>query len=120
MGSATKQVDGYNIFDGTQLALRDVVVVTANHRLGVFGFLYGGGEEAPGNMGLWDQVRAFEWTRDNIQNFGGNPKDITLYGVSAGSISISAHIVSPIARNLFSKAIMESGNSLSNSRQSVG
>ncbi|CAG2107303.1 unnamed protein product [Medioppia subpectinata] len=109
MGSATKQVDGYNIFDGRQLAARDVVVVTANYRLGVFGFLYGNSSEAPGNQGLWDQVMALKWIKAEIRNFGGNPDDVTIFGVSAGSMSVSAHVVSPESRSLFKKGIMQSG-----------
>ena len=109
MGSATKQVDGYNIFNGTQLVLKDVVVLTANYRLGIFGWLYLNSEEAPGNTGYWDQSIVLRWIKSEIKSFGGNPNDITLFGVSAGSISVSAHVISPITRNLFSKAIMESG-----------
>ena len=109
MGSAYKMVDGYYIFNGTQLALRDVVIVTANYRLGVFGYLYGESDEAPGNMGHWDQYQALFWVKQNIKGFGGKPDDITLFGVSAGSISVSAHIVSPIMRSMFTKGIMQSG-----------
>jgi carboxylesterase type B len=98
-----------NIYDGTQLALRDVVVITINYRLGIFGFLYGNRTDAPGNAGFWDQAVALNWTKQNIRAFGGNPNDITLFGESAGSISISNHIVSNVTRNLFRKAIMQSG-----------
>lgn len=109
MGSATKMIDGYNIFDGTQLALRDVVIVTANYRLGAFGYLFGDSDDAPGNMGHWDQYQALEWVHQNIDRFGGNANDITIFGVSAGSISVSHHIISPISRGLFAKGIMQSG-----------
>jgi carboxylesterase type B len=98
-----------NIYDGTQLALRDVVIITINYRLGIFGFLFGNRTDAPGNAGFWDQAVALQWTRHNIRAFGGNPNDITLFGESAGSISISNHIVSNVTRNLFQKAIMQSG-----------
>ncbi|CAG2163966.1 unnamed protein product, partial [Oppiella nova] len=98
-----------NIYEGTQLALRDVVIVTINYRLGIFGFLYGNTPDCPGNQGLWDQAMAIQWVKDNIKAFGGNPNDITLFGESAGSISISNHIVSNVTRNMFQKAIMQSG-----------
>ncbi len=98
-----------NIYDGSQLAIRDVVVITINYRLGVWGFLYGNCSEAPGNMGFWDQAMALKWTKKNIRAFGGNPNDITLFGQSAGSMSVSNHIVSNVTRNLFQRAIMQSG-----------
>jgi len=98
-----------NIFDGSQLALRDVIIVTFNYRLGVFGFLYGNSTEAPGNVGLWDQAMALNWTRQNIGAFGGNPNNITIFGESAGSMSVSNHIVSNVTRNWFQRAIMQSG-----------
>ncbi|XP_054161092.1 cholinesterase 1-like [Oppia nitens] len=99
-----------NIYEGTQLALRDVVVVTLNYRLGIFGFLYGNRTDCPGNQGFWDQSVAIRWVRDNIRTFGGNPDEITLFGESAGSISISNHIVSNVTRHLFKRAIMQSGS----------
>jgi len=95
--------------DGLQLALRDVIIVTFNYRLGVFGFLYGNSTEAPGNVGLWDQAMALNWTRQNIGAFGGNPNKITIFGESAGSMSVSNHIVSNVTRNWFQRAIMQSG-----------
>ena len=99
------------IYSGQQLALRDVVVITINYRLGVLGFLYGNTSDCPGNQGLWDQIMAFNWVKDNVKAFGGNPNDITLFGESAGSISISNHIVSNFTRHLFKRAIMQSGMS---------
>ncbi|CAG2117964.1 unnamed protein product [Medioppia subpectinata] len=99
-----------NIYEGTQLALRNVVIVTLNYRLGIFGFLYGNSADCPGNQGLWDQAVAIQWVKDNIRAFGGNPNDTTLFGESAGSISISNHIVSNVTRHMFQKAIMQSGS----------
>ncbi|XP_026685281.1 acetylcholinesterase-like [Diaphorina citri] len=66
-------------------------------------------EDAPGNMGLWDQIMAFEWLRDNIEFFGGNPDLITLFGESAGAASVSIHLLSPLTRHLFKRGIMQSG-----------
>ena len=95
-----------------QLSLRDVVVVTMNYRLGIFGFLCTDSEDAPGNLGLWDQAMAMNWTQRNIRSFGGNPDDITIFGESAGAVSVSSHIVSNVSRNYFKSAIIESGISL--------
>jgi len=96
-------------YDGAQLALRNVVVITINYRLGAFGFFYGNRSDAPGNVGLWDQAMALNWTKQNIKAFGGNPDNITVFGESAGSMSVSNFIVSPVTKNMFQKAIMQSG-----------
>ncbi|CAG2177738.1 unnamed protein product, partial [Oppiella nova] len=97
-------------------AMGDVVVVTFNYRLNVFGLLYTGAKHAgaPGNMALWDQALALEWVVDNIAYFGGDPNSITVFGESAGSISTSFHILSPITKNLFRRAIMMSGSATNN------
>jgi carboxylesterase type B len=102
-------------FNGEVLSTKgDVVVVTINYRLGPFGFLYTGTDDAPGNMGLWDQALALEWVNDNIKYFGGDPQKITVFGESAGAWSTNLHIVSPITRNLFNNAIMMSGSAINN------
>ena len=93
-----------------QLSLRDVVVVTINYRLGVLGFMCTDHDEAPGNMGLWDQAMALNWVKRNIKVFGGNPDDITLFGHSAGAVSVSSHVVSDVSRKYFNRAIIQSGN----------
>lgn len=103
-------------YDGANMAKQGMVVVTANYRLGVFGFLahpelskatrYGGS----GNYALLDQVAALQWVRDNIGAFGGDPKRVTIAGESAGSISVSALMASPLSRNLIAGAIGESGS----------
>ncbi|CAG2105800.1 unnamed protein product, partial [Medioppia subpectinata] len=94
-------------------AATDVVVVTINYRLGALGFLRADREDAPGNQGLWDQTLALEWVNDNIRYFGGDDKRITLFGFSAGSRSISMHLLSQHSRHLFRNAIMMSGSALS-------
>ncbi|CAG2116353.1 unnamed protein product, partial [Medioppia subpectinata] len=97
-------------------ALGDVVVVTINYRLNIFGQLYTGEEgPAPGNQALWDQALALEWVSDNIKYFGGDPDMVTVFGESAGAISTAIHTLSPVSRHLFRRAIVMSGAPL-NSR----
>ena len=101
--------------DGEAFARKNVVLVTVNYRLGVFGFLAHpeltreSGRHASGNYGLLDQVAALEWVRDNIATFGGDPGNVTIFGESAGSFAVSALMASPLARGLFHKAIGQSG-----------
>lgn len=98
-------------YDGRMLAaFGDVVVVTVQYRLGIFGFLDLDTEEIPGNMGLYDQYMALKWIKNNIKYFGGNPNSVTLFGTSAGSISIGFHMFSPLAHGLFNRAILQSGS----------
>lgn len=102
-------------YNGESMAKEGVVVVTVNYRLGVFGFLAHPelSSEAPykasGNYGLLDQALALSWVRDNISAFGGNPNHVTIAGESAGSISVSYQMASPLSRNLIHGAIGESG-----------
>lgn len=88
----------------------DVVVVSINYRLGVLGFA-DMKALAPGNLGLFDQLLALEWVHDNIAAFGGDPDKVTLLGVSAGSMSVSALVNTPLVRgrNLFKQAVMDAG-----------
>ncbi|XP_066275193.1 liver carboxylesterase-like [Branchiostoma lanceolatum] len=89
-------------------AHQDVVVVTINYRLGALGFLSTGDENAPGNFGLLDQIQAMEWVKDNIRNFGGDPDQVTLFGQSSGGESVCYHVVSPLSKGLFRRAISQS------------
>lgn len=91
---------------------KDVVIVTINYRLGILGFLNLDCKDAPGNMGLRDQVQALKWIQQNIENFGGDPKNVTIFGVSAGGASVEYLLLSPMAKDLFHKAISQSGSSL--------
>jgi carboxylesterase type B len=88
---------------------RDVVVVTINYRLGAFGFLAVGSIEAVGNAGLKDQAMALQWIQKNINQFGGDKNRVTVSGISAGGHSVTALMVSPMAKGLFSGAISMSG-----------
>ncbi|KAM7315081.1 cholinesterase 1-like [Ixodes scapularis] len=100
----------FPIYDGALLAAYgDVVVVSMNYRLGPLGFLYGGREDVPGNQGHLDQLLALHWVRDNIAAFGGDQGRVTLFGESAGSMSVDFHLSSPVSGALFEKAIMQSG-----------
>ncbi|XP_075392830.1 carboxylesterase 3-like [Tenrec ecaudatus] len=103
IGAATSQ-------DGSALsAFGDVVVVTIQYRLGIPGFLSTGDSHAPGNWGLLDVVAALRWVQGNISPFGGDPNCVTIFGGSAGAITVSALVLSPLAQGLFHRAIAQSG-----------
>lgn len=89
-----------------------MVFVSLNYRVSIFGFLYVDHESAPGNQGLLDQNLAMKWIYNNIQYFGGDSSKITIFGESAGSAGVSLHLLSPLSVNLFKSAIMQSGSSL--------
>ncbi|XP_043237086.1 esterase FE4-like [Amphibalanus amphitrite] len=90
-----------------------IILVTFNYRVGPFGFLTTEDEAAPGNYGLHDQVLALRWVRDNIAAFGGDPDRVTLAGESAGGASVHLHMLSPLSRGLFQRAISQSATALS-------
>ncbi|XP_065423304.1 fatty acyl-CoA hydrolase precursor, medium chain-like isoform X1 [Chrysemys picta bellii] len=97
-------------YDGSALsAFENVVVVTIQYRLGILGYFSSGDEHARGNWGYLDQVAALQWIQENIEHFGGDPGSVTIFGESAGGISVSALVLSPLANGLFHKAISESG-----------
>ena len=102
------------VYNGCRLAGRDVVVVTINYRMGPFGFVRladatAGAIGTTGNEGLLDQIAALAWVRDNIASFGGDPGNVTIFGESAGSMSVMALLSMPQAASLFHKAIAQSG-----------
>jgi para-nitrobenzyl esterase len=109
-GSATA-----DLYDGANLARDRVVVVGVNYRLGRFGFFAhpllsaDQPDELKGNYALMDQIAALEWVKRNIAAFGGDPADVTIFGESAGGMSINRLMISPLARGLFHKAISQSG-----------
>ncbi|WP_461637079.1 carboxylesterase/lipase family protein [Labilibaculum euxinus] len=102
-------------YDGAAMAQKGIVVVTVNYRLNIFGFFAHpelseeAGYKASGNYGLLDQSAALKWVQRNISAFGGNPKKVTIAGESAGSISVSAQMASPLSNKLIAGAIGESG-----------
>ncbi len=103
------------LYSGESMAKQDVIVLTANYRLGVFGFLAHpelskeAEYKSSGNYGLLDMIAALQWIQENIESFGGDPNNVTVFGQSSGAISISALIASPLATGLFNKAICQSG-----------
>ncbi len=106
--------DGALDYDGAKLAADGIVVVTINYRLGALGFLAHralasrpGGPS--GNYGLMDQQAALRWVRHDIARFGGDPHDVTIAGQSAGGVSVLAHLVAPSSKELFERAIVQSG-----------
>lgn len=102
-------------YDGASMARKGIVVVTVNYRLNIFGFFAHPelSAEAPykasGNYGLLDQSASLKWVQQNISAFSGDPKKITIAGESAGSVSVSAHMASPLSKDLIAGAIGESG-----------
>jgi len=104
--------------DGENLAHKGVIVVSMNYRLGIFGFFTHpdlakeSGHNSTGNYGLMDQAAALEWVKKNIAAFGGDPEKVTIFGESAGSMSVSALMASPLSKDLFRSAIGESGSLL--------
>ncbi|MGH8180785.1 MAG: carboxylesterase family protein, partial [Steroidobacteraceae bacterium] len=108
------------VYDGTEFARDGVVLVSFNYRLGNFGFFAfpalsrqaAGGPLA--DYTLMDQIAALEWVRRNAASFGGDPRNVTIFGESAGGMSVNALLMSPLARGLFAKAIIESGGGRGN------
>ncbi|KAK7071886.1 Carboxylesterase [Halocaridina rubra] len=92
-----------------KLMREDIVVVTANFRLGILGFLSTRDEYLPGNYGLLDQVEALRWVQRNIAQFGGDPNRVTLGGFDSGAAAVHLHMLSPRSKGLFNGAIMMSG-----------
>ncbi|MFD3548237.1 carboxylesterase/lipase family protein [Streptomyces sp. NPDC058655] len=106
-GSLTRGSSAVPVYDGSAFARDAVVLVSFNYRLGVLG--YGLFPDAPANRGLLDQIAALEWVRDNIAAFGGDPARVTVFGESAGAISVGALLAAPRAAGLFTRAVLQSG-----------
>jgi para-nitrobenzyl esterase len=105
-------------YDGESMATKGIVAVTLNYRLGVFGFMAHpeltkeSPHHASSNYGILDQAAALQWVQQNIAAFGGDPKRVTIAGESAGSVSVSAQMASPLSKNMIAGAIGESGSLL--------
>ncbi len=101
--------------DGSNLSAKGVIVVSCNYRLGIFGFFAHpdaareSAHNSTGNYGLLDPLAALQWVHENIARFGGDPENVTIFGESAGSLSVSGLVASPLAKGLFRRAIGESG-----------
>jgi para-nitrobenzyl esterase len=106
------------VYDGTELAKKGVVVVSLNYRVGPLGFLthpeltQESEHRSSGNYGLLDQIAALRWVRNNIAAFGGDPNQVTIFGQSAGAISVASLMRSPLVKGLFARAIAQSGPGL--------
>ncbi len=105
---------GGSAYEPKRLVDQGVVVVTINYRLGALGFLphssLADEDSSFGNYGLMDQQLALQWIQDNIDGFGGNPDNVTIFGESAGGHSVASHLASPGSAGLFDKAIIQSGS----------
>ncbi|XP_060517736.1 acylcarnitine hydrolase-like [Cylas formicarius] len=105
------------IFGPYPLVNEDVILVTANYRLGIFGFLSTEDSVVLGNAGIKDQLLAMQWTQKNIEYFGGDPEKVTIFGESAGGMSVGVHIANKKSEGLYRAAICQSGCSLANLTQ---
>jgi para-nitrobenzyl esterase len=111
-----------SLYDGMELAAKhDVVLVSVNHRLNIFGFLYLADLSEKyahsGNAGMQDLVLALEWVRDNISNFGGDPGNVTIFGQSGGGSKVSTLLGMPAAKGLFHRAVAMSGSQVTSGRR---
>ncbi|XP_026749625.2 juvenile hormone esterase-like isoform X1 [Galleria mellonella] len=112
-GGAYLQGSGNSDAYGPDFLLQhDVILVTLNYRLDLLGFLNLDIPEVSGNAGLKDQVAALKWIKSNIDKFGGDSNNITLFGESSGGVSVTCHLISPMSNGLFNKAIAQSGTCL--------
>lgn len=114
-GGFTRGAGSTPTYNGENFAAKGVVLVTINYRLGVFGFLAlpeltaESTHHSSGEYGMLDQIAALEWVKKNISKFGGDPKRVTVFGESAGSLAVNFLMASPLAKGLFHRAIAESG-----------
>ena len=111
-GGYSLGASGFFLYDGSERLMQtedDIIIVTSNYRLGVFGYLGGdelrddtaSGANSTGNWGFQDQRAAMEWVKESIANFGGDPNKVTIFGESAGAGSTSVHLLAPKSNGLF-------------------
>lgn len=104
---------GLFVYDAANfVSMSDVIFVSFNHRVSFFGYLTVEAPGVKGNLGFWDQLLALKWVQENVGYFGGDPKDVTLGGHSAGAISAGLHSVSPLSKGLFHRTILQSSSPL--------
>ena len=114
-GAFTEGAGSVPLYDGDALARKGVIVVTMNYRLGPYGFFVhpaltaDSPHKASGNYGLMDMLASLRWVRNNIAAFGGDPRNVTVFGQSAGAMAIASLVASPESKGLFQRAISESG-----------
>ena len=108
--SGTTTLEYYDL--RAMAAEQNIIMVGIQYRVASLAFLFFDTEDVPGNAGMFDQLQAIQWVKENIAQFGGDPNRITLMGESAGACSVSLHLLSPLSRNLFSQAIMQSASAL--------
>lgn len=108
-GGLTEGDSGFDTYGPQYFMDQNVIIASMNYRLGTLGFLFLGTKEVSGNAGFRDQSLALQWIKTNIASFQGDERSITIFGESAGSISVGMHLVSPLSRGLFQRAIMQSG-----------
>ncbi len=125
-GSPSEDNSGIKLYDGQMLAERgDVIVITLNYRLNIFGyFMYSELEQessngVSGNYGILDQIAALKWIKDNVAAFGGDPSRVLLFGESGGATDVCGLLASPLAAGLFSSAIIQSGSCLGKTKSAV-
>ncbi len=106
-GGFSQGSSSIDLYEGSSLAQRGVVVVTMNYRLGMLGFL-AHAELEGGNYGIADQLLALQWVRDNVAAFGGDPSEVTIFGESAGAVSVVVHVASAQSTGLFARAVSQS------------
>ena len=111
-GALSSGNNWYANYGPKHFTTKDVLVVVVNYRLGPIGFLSLGTKEVPGNTGLRDQSLALSWVQDNIGQFGGDSGSVTIFGESAGAVSVMMHLLSPLSDGLFQRAIVQSGTGI--------
>ncbi|XP_050531734.1 esterase FE4-like isoform X2 [Daktulosphaira vitifoliae] len=111
-GAFHKGYSGFTSYGPEYFMDKEIILVTSNHRLGILGFLSTEDDVIRGNFGLKDQVMALHWVQENIQQFGGDPRQVTIAGASSGGASVGYHLLSPLSKGLFHKGILQGGTPL--------